>query len=100
MTALERYMHLIAKKKSQEADGKINVSTLLSLEESHLPRIQEIVRILYQSAMFISNKDIDEEIELCAEIVNESLSALSRVEDISMDGITEMGHELANEEHQ
>lgn len=83
LTATQRYLIEVAKKRGKDA-----AST----------RLQEMVRILYNLAEWIGEKEPDEDIETNAEIINRAISAIARADDIACDGMVELGYEQEQQE--
>lgn len=93
MISLQEYMVRLALRRATIISGEINVTVLLSLEERHLPRLQEIIRILHQNATHIASLDAEDDAELLEPAISESLNLLGKIESLSQDGLLEMKYE-------
>lgn len=87
---LDRYLTQLALRRSTEKSGEINVSILLSLEERHQPRIQEIVRLLSKMIADIAESYPTDDIDESEMLINRAEKVVAKVEDLAKDGLSDL----------
>ena len=90
MTTLDKYLQELAKLRSTKVTGYINVSRLLDLEENHLPRIAEVIRLLQERVYDFASLDDDEYNDQLSDAIAKSIRAIDKINDIVADGLAEV----------
>lgn len=97
LSFVDRYTSEVAVRRSRNGkDNRIDVRVLVDLEIKHLPRHQEIVRVLYSTISRIAAQDPEESFEQSAELINDALNAIAKVEELSYDGLISIGIDPLN----
>lgn len=90
MSLLEKYMTRLSLRRSIDDDGFINTDILLSLEERHLPRVQELIRIMHLLITDLA-LDYDPEDAEAGDLLMAKLKKLiKKIEDLAKDGLNDL----------
>ncbi|NBW20596.1 MAG: hypothetical protein EBR82_72785 [Caulobacteraceae bacterium] len=94
MSLTEKYLERLALRKYSVKKGEYHLPTLLALQISHLPRHQELIRLLFKVMVIISDYEADDNPETAQEIIDLALDCITQCEEISDDGLSIMGYEI------
>ena len=95
MNHLDAYMKEVASRKYKNDKGEYNITVLLAMCMCHIPRTQEMVRVLAVALEKIMNHEADDiDDEENGNVVSIAAGALSSVAEIAADGLSLMGYEL------
>jgi len=94
MSLTLKYLEKLALRKYKDSEGEYHLPTLLALQISHLPRHQELVRLMFKAIQIISDYEPSDDPEESAEVINLALDCLSQCEEIADDGLALMGYEI------
>lgn len=96
MTYLDAYAKEVASRKYKNEKGEYNTTALLAIALCHLPRHQELIRVLVVAMDKILNykgDPMDEDEDGENAIVALASTALTQCEEIAADGLGLMGYE-------
>lgn len=86
-TYLDEYLKQVAMRRVLSEDGKmVDSEELFMLREDDLPRLQEIIRVMYNKLFNIASVD-DLAMDLTTELKATAEEALDKVEDIAIEGL-------------
>lgn len=100
MSLTLKYLEKLALRKFKDSNGDYHLPTLLALQISHLPRHQELVRLLFKTVEIIADYEPSDDPESFNEVVDLALECLSQCEEISDDGLALMGYEVEEDEEE
>lgn len=98
MSLTLKYLQTLALRKYKDQYGDYHLPTLLALQISHLPRHQELVRLLFKTVEIISDYEPTDDPEVFNEVIDLALECLTQCEEISNDGLALMGYEVEDDE--